>query len=57
MGKMFPQLFDVLLRAFTTLVGMMQNKLNLIEYYTKTGAMRRLYFGAQVMKQRSTSRQ
>ena len=33
------------------MVGVVQNKLNLIEYDTKTGAMCRLNFSAQVAKQ------
>jgi hypothetical protein len=51
LSKVFPQLFDILLCAFITTVRMVQNKFSLIEYYAKTGAMRGLYFGAQVVKQ------
>jgi hypothetical protein len=47
----FPQLFDVLLGAFTAMVWMVQDKLNLVERHTKTGAMGWLYYGPQVVKQ------
>jgi hypothetical protein len=48
---MLAQLLDVLLGAFTTVVWMVQDKLNLVEHHTKAGTMGWLYYGSQMVKQ------
>lgn len=43
MGEVLAQLLDVLFCTFIAMVRMVQDKLNAIEQYPKTGAMGRFY--------------
>jgi len=51
-GQIFAQMFDLLLIAYTAVVGVMQKALDLIQHDVKTGAMTGLNIGAEVVQQR-----